>query len=99
MNENTNTTGERGAGRTLYVLDNLETGDAGHGSDLVVDLTGIQALDSVNLALLLTAQRNAQEEDRAVWLAGVPLSVWQALHALGVGHLFKPFPVFGETPA
>ncbi len=65
--------------------------------DLVVDLTGIQELDLTNLALLLTAQQNAQKEDRAIWLVGVPLNVWQALHAMGLGRFFKPFPVSHEV--
>ncbi len=64
--------------------------------DLVVDLTGIQELDVTSLALLLTAQQNAQKEDKAIWLVGVPLAVWQALHAMGLGRFFKPFPVSGE---
>ena len=65
--------------------------------DLVVDLSGIKELDLASLALLLTAQQNAEQEDRDVWLAGVPLHVWQALNAMGLGRFFKPFPVSGEV--
>lgn len=65
--------------------------------DLVVDLTGIRELDLFNLSLLLTAQRNAEEEDREVWLAGVPIKVWQALDAMGLGRFFRPFPVSTEV--
>ena len=65
--------------------------------DLVVDLSGIKELDLASLALLLTAQQTAKQEDRAVWLAGVPLHVWQALNAMGLGRFFKPFPVSGEV--
>ncbi len=66
-------------------------------SDLVVDMTGIQKLDVTSLALLLTAQQSAEKEDRAIWLAGVPMNVWQALHEMGLGHFFKPFPVSAEV--
>jgi len=62
-----------------------------------VDLSGIRRLDHANLSLLLTAQRQAQEEDRAVWLAGVPFEVWQALYAMGLGDFFKPFPISREV--
>lgn len=65
--------------------------------DLVVDFSGVQALTIANLSLLLTAQQRAEQEDREVWLAGVPLHVWQALQAMGLGRFFKPLPVFGEV--
>ena len=66
-------------------------------ADLVVDLTGIRTLDVTSLALLLTAQQSAEKEDRAIWLAGVPMNVWQALHEMGLGRFFKPFPVSGAV--
>lgn len=62
-------------------------------ADLVVDLSGVQQLDVTDLALLLTAQQNASKEDRAIWLAGVPMGIWKALHEMGLGRFFKPFPV------
>ena len=65
-------------------------------ADLVLDLSGIQELDVANLSLLLTTQQKAEQEDRDVWLVGVPLQVWQALHAMGLGRFFKPFPASGE---
>lgn len=65
--------------------------------DLVVDLSMMEKLDLTSLSLLLTAQQNAQEEDRAVWLAGVPMHVWQHLHGMGLGRFFKPFPVSGTV--
>lgn len=93
MNEHGEETGARGVVRTLPVVDRRSHGRMPDRSDLVVDLTGIQELDVTSLALLLTAQQNAQKEDRAIWLAGVPMGVWQALHAMGLGRFFKPFPV------
>ena len=83
--------------RTFPVGDNRTTPKIPNRSDLVLDLTGIQELDLANLALLLTAQQNAQKEDRAIWLAGVPLGVWKALYAMGLGRFFKPFPVSAEV--
>jgi anti-anti-sigma regulatory factor len=64
--------------------------------DLVLDFSGIRKLDMANLSILLTAQQHAQEEDRSVWLAGIPLEIWRALHAMGLGAFFKPFPTSGE---
>ncbi len=81
-------------------LTTFEPGGAGTSErkgDLVVDLTGITELDLASLALLLTAQQKAEQEDRDVWLVGVPLHVWKALNAMGLGRFFKPFPVSGEV--
>ena len=64
--------------------------------DLVVDLTGITRLDLKSLALLLTAQQQAEQEDRRVWLAGVPLRIWKALDDMGLGRFFRFFPVSGQ---
>ncbi len=85
--------------RDLHVLDPAKVGPKRNPGDLVVDFSGIRKLDLTNLALLLTAQRNAELEDREVWLAGVTLQVWEALRAMGLGGLFKPFPVSGEAKA
>lgn len=65
--------------------------------DLVVDLTGITRLDLKSLALLLTAQQQAEQEDRKVWLAGVPLRIWQTLDEMGLGRFFRFFPVSGQV--
>ena len=51
----------------------LRWGPFENKGDLVVDLSGIKKLDLASLALLLTAQQKAEQEDRDVWLAGVPL--------------------------
>jgi hypothetical protein len=73
-----------------HTLTVLET-DGGAGkverSDLILDLSGIRKLDVANLALLLTTQQKAEQEDR---------EVWQALHAMGLGRFFKPFPASQE---
>ena len=64
--------------------------------DLVVDLTGITHLDLESLALILTAQQQAEQEDRRVWLAGVPLRIWKTLDEMGLGRLFSFFPVSAQ---
>lgn len=64
--------------------------------DLVVDLTGITRLDLRSLALLLTAQQQAEQEDRKVWLAGVTLRIWKTLDDMGLGRLFRFFPVSSQ---
>ncbi len=97
MNEHENDarTGEHDG--NLPVLEAAAVAAPRRKGDLVVDLSGIRELDLTSLALLLTAQQNAEQEDRDVWLVGVPLHVWQALNAMGLGQFFKPFPVWGEV--
>ena len=97
MNEHENDTRIERPVETLHVAGPEGPRARTRGKDLVVDLSGIRKLDHANLSLLLTAQRQAQEEDRAIWLAGVPFEVWQALHAMGLGDFFKPFPVSREV--
>ena len=82
--------------KKIHVLNTVKSSGPRRRGDLVVDLSGIKELDLTSLALLLTAQQKAKEEDRGVWLAGVPLQIWKALHAMGLGDLFKPFPVSAE---
>jgi anti-anti-sigma regulatory factor len=95
MNEHENdarTLGENGRIHVLHTASNPRK-----KGDLVVDLSGMKELDLISLALLLTAQQKAEKEDRGVWLAGVPLQIWKGLHAMGLGDLFKPFPVSAEV--
>ena len=96
MNEYGNNTATNPEGGIPLIQGEAPEGKPREG-DLVVDLSGMQQLDLNSLSLLLTAQQNAQEEDRSVWLAGVPFHVWQALHGMGLGQFFKPFPVARET--
>ena len=67
--------------------------------DLVVDLSSTRYLDQPNLALLLTAQQLAEQEDRDTWLAGVTLPLWQVLQAMGLGRFFRSLPASGGVPA
>ena len=86
-------TGEKA--RSLPVVSGRSLRGRSDRRDVVVDLSGVQKLDLTSLALLLTAQQNAQKEDRAIWLAGVPMGMWKTLHEMGLGRFFKPFP---ESP-
>jgi len=61
--------------------------------DLIFDCTGLEEMRVGDLSLLLTAGRMARDEDRTVWAAGLPASQWRSLHAMGLDHLFRPFPV------
>ena len=97
MNEHENDTRTTEHGGDLPVLNTAPVAASRKKGDLVVDLSGVKELDLTSLALLLTAQQNAEQEDRDVWLAGVPLHVWKALHAMGLGRFFKPFPVSGKV--
>jgi anti-anti-sigma regulatory factor len=60
--------------------------------DLVIDLSGYLELDVALLGMLLTAREKAAEEGKAVWLAGLHVQLWQALHAMGLARLFRAFP-------
>ena len=87
----------RDEGRKLPVLEPNEEHGSPRKGDLVVDLSGIQELDFSSLSVLLTAQQQAKQENRSVWLAGVPLGIWKALDAMGLGRFFIPFPNSGEV--
>ncbi len=89
--------GTRQANRELTVLTGQDHRPTPEKRDLVVDLSGVRELNLTSLALLLTAQRNAQEENRSVWLAGLPGQMWEALYAMGLGPFFKAFPKPGQA--
>lgn len=99
MNEQENEARNQEEPQELHVLEAVEIVDPRKEGDLVVDLSGIRELNLASLALLLTAQQKAKQEDRSVWLAGVPRTVWSALDSMGLGQFFKPFPVSGESDA
>lgn len=97
MNEHERDMGIGESPQTLPMVEGQSSRPIPDRTDLVVDLSGMHELDVTSLALLLTAQQSAEKEDRAIWLAGVPLNVWQALHEMGLGGFFKPFPVSEEV--
>ncbi len=67
--------------------------------DLVFDFSDLDDMSVQDLSVLLTAQRMATEEDRAVWATGVARETWHALHALGLEEYFRPFPTAGDREA
>jgi len=97
MNEHESDARNESQAQDLPVLEPVRPSTPRTKGDLVVDLSGIKELNLASLALLLTAQQLAKEEHRAVWLAGVPLNVWQALDSMGLGKFFKPFPTSREV--
>ena len=100
MNEMTN--GARvGAGARSCLQAPGRVGAVGNreGRGLVVDLSGTRYLDQADLALLLTAQQLAAQDDRDTWLAGIALPLWQALQAMGLGRFFRSLPATGGIRA
>ena len=68
----------------------------GH-QELVFDFTGLQRPDLCDLSFILTAWLTAGRGDR-VWVRALPIHTWRVLHALGLDHLFQPFPAPEEQP-
>jgi ABC-type transporter Mla MlaB component len=76
---------------------------AAHGSedakqDVLIDFTDSYVVDFEGLALLLTAQRLADSEDRQVWLMGLPDNAWSVLEAMGLDDLFVRVGSPAEQP-
>ena len=61
-------------------------------ADLVFDLSGIGVPDLGALCLMLTARSLADDEDRKVWIHGLPEPSWRLLHSLGLEHYFELLP-------
>lgn len=59
--------------------------------DLVFDFTDLHHPEFRDLSLILTARLQGEPGDR-VWMRALPASTWRVLHALGLGHLFRPYP-------
>jgi hypothetical protein len=58
--------------------------------DLVFDFTGLERPDLLDLSFVLTARLVAPEE--RVWVRALPARSWGVLQALGLDHLFHPWP-------
>jgi ABC-type transporter Mla MlaB component len=99
MNEHEKETRNTENTRRLPVLKGRTLRRAPVQTDVVVDLSELQELDITSLALLLTAQQHAQKEDRAIWLAGAPVDMWHTLHAMGLEHFFRAFPMRAGSAA
>ena len=84
----------------LRLQDGAETGRNAperQDSDLVFDFTGLESPDLRDLSLILTARLQAGPEDR-VWVRALPVPTWRILRALGMDHLFEPFPGADSEP-
>ena len=60
--------------------------------DWVFAVEDSDALDIHGIALLMTARELAMEEDRKVWLTGLPPEFWTLMNAMGLEGYFIPFP-------
>ncbi len=65
----------------LGVLERHAAAPSGNGDDLVVDLSGVDAVDMVGVGLLVGAHRQAQRRGRRLVLTGVPPRVMRLLTA------------------
>ena len=64
---------------------------------MVFDFTDLNRPEFRDLSLILTARLQAEPGDR-VWVRALPISTWRVLHALGLQHLFRPYPGPAEEP-
>lgn len=64
--------------------------------DLVFDFTETGRIDLAGMAFLFTARELASEEDRLVWVTGLPPQIWDFLRSLGLEGYFKAFPPVGD---
>ena len=65
----------------LGVLERHAVAPSGNGDDLVVDLSGVDAVDMVGVGLLVGVHRQAQRRGRRLVLTGVPPRVMRLLTA------------------
>ncbi|MEQ8329506.1 MAG: hypothetical protein RJQ04_15960 [Longimicrobiales bacterium] len=65
--------------------------------ELVFDFTGLGAPDLCDLSLVLTARLQSGPDDN-VWVRALPTGTWRVLQALGLDHLFRPYPGAEDMP-
>lgn len=58
----------------------------------VFDFTGVGRVDLGALALMLTARELLPEENRTVWVAGLPGSFWSSMRSMGLDGYFQQIP-------
>lgn len=69
------------------------SGSAGPDSiDPVFDFTGVGRVDLGGLAIMLTAREMMPEENRRVWVAGLPPSFWNSMRSMGLDGYFMQLP-------
>lgn len=60
--------------------------------DLILDFTEMNTLDLQFVSLLFTAREKAVDEDREVWVAGLPETFWIFLRSMGLEEFFNLLP-------
>lgn len=60
--------------------------------DPVFDFTGVGRVDLGALAIMLTAREMMPEENRRVWVAGLPPSFWNSMRSMGLDGYFMQLP-------
>jgi len=58
----------------------------------VFDFSDVGRIDLPALAIILTARELLPEENRQVWVAGLPGHFWSSMEAMGLEGYFTPFP-------
>ena len=74
-------------------------GRAARSRDWIFAVEDSDALDIQGIALLMTARELAVDENREVWLAGLPAEFWSLMTAIGLEGYFIPFPDHPATLA
>ena len=82
----------RMVGRGEVEVRGVEEGRNSGPRDWVFAFHDSDALDMQGISLLLTARGLAAQEDRRIWLAGLPGEFWHFMEALGLDGFFLPFP-------
>ena len=67
--------------------------------DIVFDFSKMSTLKVSDLAVMLTAHQIASEEERTVWVTGLPRDSWLIIRALGLEGYFRPFPYLASEEA
>ena len=80
-------------------IQDLADGRTPRSRDWVFSVVDSDALDLQGIALLMTARELAQDQERTVWLAGLPPAFWRFMDAMGLEGYFIPFPDQGVVSA
>jgi hypothetical protein len=71
----------------------IEAGDRSSGfDDVILDFTDMGTLDLQFVSLLFTAREKAADDDRQVWVAGLPDTFWVFLRSMGLEEFFHHLP-------
>jgi anti-sigma B factor antagonist len=67
----------------------LESALSRQPTDVVLDFSGVQFLNSSNLSRLLRLRKKLNEEDRRLVLCGISTKVWGAFMVTGLDKVFE----------